>query len=137
MNSETNTCAFCRNVTEVNRQYLHAKNKPLVGDGFAFILYCNDCGLLEFMAVPMSNDCKKDPAVALPCSCPKGGMFSDGSLCKDCNGSEYIDMPKRSDGLTQEDLEKQKKYNEELKREKEYAEYEEQRHFDAKYNIGA
>lgn len=52
MNTEQNTCAFCRAVTQVSRQYLHAKNKPLVGDGFDFIYYCNDCGLLETIKTP-------------------------------------------------------------------------------------
>lgn len=47
MDSETNTCNFCRAETQVVRQYLHAKNKPMVGDGFAYIYYCKDCGLLE------------------------------------------------------------------------------------------
>lgn len=92
MNAETNTCAFCRNVTEVNRQYLHAKNKPMVGDGFDFIRYCNDCGLLEYMAIPMSEDCKKD-IVAVPCDCPKGGIFSDGLICKKCDGYEWLERP--------------------------------------------
>lgn len=52
MTGEINTCDFCRNETEVNRQYLHAKNTPLVGDGFDFIRYCNDCGLLEIINTP-------------------------------------------------------------------------------------
>ena len=45
-----------------------------------------------------AEDFKKD-SVAVPCSCPKGGVFSDGALCDKCNGSEYIDMPKRSDKI--------------------------------------
>lgn len=45
---EINTCSFCRNVTSVRRQYLHAKIKPMVGDGFDYIYYCNECGLLEY-----------------------------------------------------------------------------------------
>jgi len=53
MNSaERNTCDFCRADTSVSRQYLHAKNTPKVGDGFAFIYYCNDCGLLETIKTP-------------------------------------------------------------------------------------
>ena len=52
MNAEQNTCDFCRQETQVSRQYLHAKNKPVVGDGFAFIYYCNDCGLLEKIKTP-------------------------------------------------------------------------------------
>lgn len=47
MNAETNTCAFCRNETTVLRQYLHAKNKPVVGNGFTYIYYCGKCGLEE------------------------------------------------------------------------------------------
>ena len=47
MTSETNTCSFCRRETEVLRQYLHAKNKPTVGDGFVYIYYCSECGLKE------------------------------------------------------------------------------------------
>ena len=31
----------------MNRQYLHAKNKPKTGDGFDFIYYCNECGIKE------------------------------------------------------------------------------------------
>lgn len=47
MNSEHNTCAFCRKETSVARQYLHAKNKPSTGDGFHYIYYCGECGLKE------------------------------------------------------------------------------------------
>ena len=44
---EINTCSFCRADKPVLRQYLHAKNKPAVGDGFSFVYYCNECGLAE------------------------------------------------------------------------------------------
>lgn len=44
---ERNVCAFCRADTGVLRQYFHAKNKPMVGDGFTFIYYCAECGLDE------------------------------------------------------------------------------------------
>jgi hypothetical protein len=44
---EINTCAFCRTDKPVLRAYLHAKNKPAVGDGFDFIYYCAECGLKE------------------------------------------------------------------------------------------
>lgn len=59
MNAEINTCAFCRAVTNVSRQYLHAKNKPKVGDGFDYIYYCNDCGLLETVSTAISNQVMK------------------------------------------------------------------------------
>lgn len=42
-NQEKNTCAFCRVDKPVLRKYLHAKNKPQVGDGFVFIYYCGEC----------------------------------------------------------------------------------------------
>lgn len=44
---EVNSCSFCRAETAVSRAYLHALNKPKVGDGFAFIYYCAECGLRE------------------------------------------------------------------------------------------
>ena len=44
---EYGTCAFCRADKPLTRQYLHAKNKPTVGDGFVLIRYCVECGLLE------------------------------------------------------------------------------------------
>ncbi len=47
VNQEVDTCDFCRAERPVLRQYLNAKNKPIVGDGFVFIRYCNDCGLAE------------------------------------------------------------------------------------------
>ncbi len=46
---ELNTCNFCRAERPVMRQYLYAKNKPIVGDGFDFIYYCADCGLKEMV----------------------------------------------------------------------------------------
>ena len=53
--AEFATCAFCRNETSVSRQYLHAKNKPQVGDGFDFIRYCNECGLKEIVSTPKTQ----------------------------------------------------------------------------------
>ena len=44
---EMGTCNFCRAEKPVLRQYLHAKNKPAVGDGFEYISYCQECGLRE------------------------------------------------------------------------------------------
>lgn len=48
MDNEINTCDFCRSETTVERQYLHAKNKKDIGDGFRYIYYCKECGLAEF-----------------------------------------------------------------------------------------
>ena len=62
-NQEQGTCDFCRNVTSVARQYLHAKNKPTVGDGFTFIRYCYPCGLLEYLATPDNEQFNKDFAI--------------------------------------------------------------------------
>ena len=49
---EINTCSFCRAERPVLRQYLHAKNKPTVGDGSDFIYYCDECGIKERVIDP-------------------------------------------------------------------------------------
>lgn len=52
MKEENNKCDFCGKFTEVNRQYLHSRNKLSGGDGFKFIRFCNECGLLEEIRIP-------------------------------------------------------------------------------------
>lgn len=52
MNQEYGTCDFCRADKPLMRQYLHAKNKPAVGDGFSITRYCEECGLLEKISLP-------------------------------------------------------------------------------------
>ncbi|MFA7708400.1 MAG: hypothetical protein WCX73_05615 [Candidatus Pacearchaeota archaeon] len=33
------------------------------------------------------------PEWKIPCSCPKGGMYEEGSICSKCGGSEWIVNP--------------------------------------------
>lgn len=47
MDQELNKCAFCGLSKPVLRKYLNAKNPPETGNGFAFICYCEECGLDE------------------------------------------------------------------------------------------
>lgn len=47
MNAEQNICDFCGQSKIVSKQYLHAKNVPHTGNGFAVVYYCEDCGLKE------------------------------------------------------------------------------------------
>lgn len=89
MNSEINTCAFCRAVTEVSRQYLHAKNKPSVGDGFDFIYYCDDCGILEIIKTPVvltKDDLKKQKEFILE---NKGCIYKSDD-CEICPRGSHI-----------------------------------------------
>jgi len=61
---EIGTCSFCRAEKPVMRQYLHAKNKPKVGDGFDFIRYCADCGLSEIVLKISVEQSKTDKLTA-------------------------------------------------------------------------
>jgi hypothetical protein len=36
-----------------------------------------------------------NPEIAIPCGCPKGGMYWDGQACEKCGGTEYKSRPIR------------------------------------------
>lgn len=64
---EMNTCSFCRAETSVTRQYLRAKNKPMVGDGFTFVYYCSDCGLRETILDSSSRLSRREALLEVKC----------------------------------------------------------------------
>lgn len=101
MNQEQNICAFCRNTTIVSRQYLHAKNKPMVGDGFTFIFYCQECDLAEKVLPPQPNSEEKcgdacfkdgkracDPECDCECHSPSQPN-SEEKCCEKCTHPEF------------------------------------------------
>lgn len=56
MDQEKAKCAFCGESKGVHRQYLHAKRRQKIGNGFNFIYYCDDCGLLETVSEHYEED---------------------------------------------------------------------------------
>jgi len=54
-------------------------------------LQCGVCGAVGRPDLIEDGVCHKPTKEMKPCDCPKGGMYSDGTICEKCGGSEWVE----------------------------------------------